>query len=55
MNKLASFTNSTIAVRSQPGFEEILGKNMMEAMKHTESLNLLEYVKTKVSPNRFSI
>ena len=42
------FSNATASVRSMEGYQEILGDNLKESVKHMDSLNLIEYVKKKV-------
>lgn len=47
LRKLAIFSNATTAVRGLEGYQEILGDNLKESVKHVDSLNLIEYVKKK--------
>ena len=45
--RLQNFENATVKVKDNPFYEEVLGLNLMSAMKHAETLDLLGYVKNK--------
>ena len=45
--RLENFENATEKVKEHPFYEEVLGENLKAAMKHSETLDLLGYVKSK--------
>ena len=45
--RLQNFENATLKVKENPFYEEVLGRNLRSAMKHTETLDLLGYVRSK--------
>ena len=45
--RLQNFENATLEVKENPFYEEVLGVNLKSAMKHSETLDLLDYVRSK--------
>ena len=45
--RLENFENATAKVKENPFYEEVLGENLKSAMKHSETLDLLGYVRSK--------
>ena len=47
LQRLQNFENATIKVKENAFYEEVLGENLKSTMKHSETLDLLQYVKSK--------